>query len=583
MSEIPVHAASLFSGEGEMYARCRATDWAATPLGPVERWPAALRIIVRASLDASFPIAVWAEPGLIAIYNDAYRRILGPKHPWALARPYHEVWPEIWPEIQPVFARIREGGAPVYEEDAPFTLHRAGHDERTDHEPNAWFTFSLSGIRDDTGTMAGFLNLAWETTSRIRAVREREAARQKAERAEARLREMFEQAPAFMAVLRGPQMIFEYANDAYYTLVGHRELIGIPVFEALPEVRGQGFEQVLSQVLSTGEPFVGKELEVKLARSAGDGAERRYVDFIYYPITEPDGTRSGVVAHGYDVTDHVLTRRDAQRARLEAEHANQAKSQFLANMSHEIRTPINAIMGYTDLLDTGVGGPLTSTQQDYVDRLRASSQHLLNLVNDVLDLSKIEAGEMRVELNESSVDEIAERALHMIAPDAEKKKLVLHHERECEGLYFIGDEDRVRQILLNLLSNAVKFTAQGAITLRCRLAENGDRESSQLGTGPWVAVEVEDTGRGIPTGEQSRIFEPFVQGVADRRAGRTPGTGLGLTISRRFARLMGGDLTVRSQPGEGSCFTLWLPRANFPAAGGEARQLEGAETRGDSW
>jgi signal transduction histidine kinase len=218
-----------------------------------------------------------------------------------------------------------------------------------------------------------------------------------------------------------------------------------------------------------------------------------------------------------------------------------------------------------------------------VDRLRASSQHLLNLVNDVLDLSKIEAGEMRVELNESPVEEIAERALHMIAPEADKKELVLRHERECEGLHFVGDEDRVRQILLNLLSNAVKFTDGGTITLRCRLVERADRESSQLGAGPWVAVEVEDSGRGIPADEQSRIFEPFVQGVEDRRAGRTPGTGLGLTISRRVARLMGGDLTVRSRVGEGSCFTLWLPRANLPATGVPARELEGARTRGDSW
>jgi PAS domain S-box-containing protein len=557
-------AAELFDGEGEMYALCRATEWGATPLGPVEEWPAALRIIVRSCLDSAFPVAVWCEPEQIAIYNDSYRRILGLKHPWALGRPYREVWSEIWQEVEPLFAQIRAGGPPVYAEDAPFVLHRDAHDTNAKGEPNAWFTFSLSAVREEDGRMVALVNLAWETTSRIRAERGREAARQKAERAEAHLRDMFEQAPAFMAVLRGPAHVFEYANEAYYTLVGRRDLIGRPVIDALPEVRGQGFEEVLTDVLETGQPFVGRELEVFIARSPGEQPERRYVDFIYYPLTEANRQRSGVVAHGYDVTDHVLTRQEAHRARQDAELANQAKSQFLANMSHEIRTPINAIMGYTDLLDAGVGGTLTPPQQDYVDRVRASSQHLLNLVNDVLDLSKIEAGEMRMDVTECSVDVIAERALHMIAPQAEAKSLVLRHESAGGDLAFIGDEDRVRQIILNLLSNAVKFTeAGGAITVRCMVAENTDRESEQLGPGPWVSVLVEDTGRGIPESEHARIFEPFVQAAYDRRAPRVGGTGLGLTISRRFARLMDGDLTVRSTVGQGSCFTLWLPRAKL--------------------
>ena len=133
-------------------------------------------------------------------------------------------------------------------------------------------------------------------------------------------------------------------------------------------------------------------------------------------------------------------------------------------------------------------------------------------------------------------------------------------------LSFIGDEDRVRQIILNLLSNAVKFTESGGtITVRCAALEKTDRESELLGPGAWVTTQVEDTGRGIPEGDLAHIFEPFVQVAHDRRAPRVGGTGLGLTISRRFARLMDGDLTVRSAVGQGSCFTLWLPRAKLNA------------------
>src|SRR5262249_34581645 len=145
----------------------------------------------------------------------------------------------------------------------------------------------------------------------------------------------------------------------------------------------------------------------------------------------------------------------------EAEHANRAKSQFLANMSHEIRTPINAIVGYADLLDAGLGGALSGKQQTYIDRIRASSRHLLTLVNDVLDMAKVEAGEMRVGRRVSSVDTVVQAALQMMSQQAKAKNIALHCEPPDHRLRFLGDEDRARQILLNLLSNALKFTEPG--------------------------------------------------------------------------------------------------------------------------
>jgi PAS domain S-box-containing protein len=266
--------------------------------------------------------------------------------------------------------------------------------------------------------------------------------------------------------------------------------------------------------------------------------------------------------------------RDAERARALAESANQSKSAFLANMSHELRTPLNAITGYAELLALGIPGPINPKQSQHLERIRSSTDHLLRLINEILDLAKVESGQMNIRRERVSVPGIVHDALALIGPQAEKSGVELRNGvaagNPCDCW---GDEVRVRQILVNLLANGVKFTERGgSVRVSCRFASEPDPDARLVGEGPWTVIEVEDTGVGIPPEKRKDIFAAFVQ-VDPSHTREKGGTGLGLTIGLRMARLMDGDLTVRSEVGRGSCFRLWLP----------AGTVEVGEEGGGAW
>ena len=265
-------------------------------------------------------------------------------------------------------------------------------------------------------------------------------------------------------------------------------------------------------------------------------------------------------------------------ARAEAENANRAKSEFLANMSHELRTPLNASLGYADLLDMELAGPLTPGQREYLERIRVSNHHLLGLVEDVLDLSKLSAGRMAVEREPADAATAVVSALTLVQPQADVRGVAVYDR--CAGcdVTYVGDEDRVRQVLVNLLSNAVKFTQPGGqVTVDVGTSDEPDPGARLMGSGPWTFFRVRDTGLGIAPDQLESVFLPFVQAETGHTRTRG-GTGLGLTISREFARLMGGDLTLRSTLGQGAAFTLWLPARvtapGTPPARGLARAGE---------
>jgi PAS domain S-box-containing protein len=240
---------------------------------------------------------------------------------------------------------------------------------------------------------------------------------------------------------------------------------------------------------------------------------------------------------------------ELERQRTLAEEANRAKSAFLATMSHELRTPLNAIGGYVQLLELGIQGPITDKQADALARISRAQRHLLRLINDILNLARIEAGRVEYNLTACSLEEMVDAVLPMVEPQLQSRG-VRYSVDIAPELTAYADREKVQQILLNLLSNATKFTpANGSVTVSG--AAEGERRER-------VRLVVRDTGVGIPAERLVHVFEPFVQ-VDDSHARRAEGTGLGLAISRDLARGMGGDLSAESEVGVGSAFTLTLP------------------------
>lgn len=287
----PPTAESIFLGDGAVASLMRSYDWSDSPLGHPNQWSPALRTIVSLMLNSKFPMFLAWGPQLALLYNDAYAEILGNKHPDSLGQPFRAVWYDVWADITPIVDQAMSGQA-SFHEDLPLTMQRKGYVEQT------WFTFSYSPAHDEHGNVAGLYCVCTETTQQVLASRQRKSEIE-------RQQQFFQQAPGIMAVLREPEHVFELANEAYYQLVGNRELIGRSIRDALPEIEGQGLYELLDRVYQSGEPYVGRGVPIKLRQADSELLKQYYVDFVYQPIRDSAGQVSGIFIEGSDVTDAV--------------------------------------------------------------------------------------------------------------------------------------------------------------------------------------------------------------------------------------------------------------------------------------
>ena len=508
-----------------MAALINEHDWSAHPLGPIASWPLALRQFISTMLASRFPMYLaWGSEGY-SFYNDGYIPILTDKHPGALGATFERVWGELTPEIRALIDSTRDDRT-AYFEDMPLQLLKNGRLEQ------CYFTFSYSGVRGDTGQIEGFYAVCLETTQAYYLKQQRVSESE-------RLKALFQQAPGFMAVTRGPEHVIEIANDAYHALVGHaRELLGKTVRVAIPEAESQGFIALLDQVYDTGEPFIGRESRFDVVREVGQAPVEIYVDFVYQPIFAADNQVNGIMVQGHEVTQ-------AYCARQALVVADRQKDQFIATLAHELRNPLSPIRAASHLLQ------LPNARADYIEQaagvISRQVDHMAKLLDDLLDVARISRNQVRLAKQAVSVDTIIAAAIETAKPSIDRKHQQISFEQTAP-VELDGDVVRLTQAISNLVCNASKYTdAGGAITV------------SVTREGPRCRIAVKDNGVGIQSDALASVFDMFSQqtDVLDRSEG---GLGIGLGLVKGLIDLHGGTVSAHSDGrGSGSTFTVELP------------------------
>ena len=380
--------------------------------------------------------------------------------------------------------------------------------------------------------------------ARVQAQLARKRAEEAVAESEERYRDLFENANDMIQIVQS-NGFFDYVNRSWREALGYSE-------EAIPHLTVEDVIHPESRE-HCEQLFRGLMAGEKLGRIEASFISRTGEEIIVegnvncrFRNGNPLSTR-GIFR---DITKRKRAEAELQLAKEAAESANVAKSQFLASMSHELRTPLNSVIGFTNILLKNKKGNLDSKDLTYLQRVGDNGSHLLQLINDVLDLSKIEAGKIELFLEEFELSPLIAEVAENIKPLVAKNSNTLRVEIPDDVGSMRADQTRVRQCLINLLSNASKFTEKGAVSLEVQRSRSEDLD--------WIVFQVADTGIGLSPEQVGRLFQPFTQADAStsRRFG---GTGLGLTITRRFCRIMGGDVNVESREGEGSTFTIRLP------------------------
>ena len=337
---------------------------------------------------------------------------------------------------------------------------------------------------------------------------------------------------------------FELVNDAYQQLVGQRELIGRRLRDVFPEIEGQGYFEILDRVFQTGEPYVGRESRMVLSRREGGPPEECFLNFIYQPFRNSDGSIRGILASGFEVTELVRSRQRTETLAEQARTADRRKDEFLAMLSHELRNPLAPIATALQLMKLRGRGP-PGREREVIERQVA---HLSRLVDDLLDVSRIASGKVELRRRPLELAEAVDKAVEIVSPLLEGRCHELRVDVPRAGLRVYADPIRLSQVFANLLSNAAKYTPPGG-----HIVVSARREGEE------IVARVRDDGIGIPETLLPRVFDLFVQGsrTADRGEG---GLGLGLALVKSLVTLHGGSVEVESfGADQGSEFLVRLP------------------------
>ena len=516
---------SRIHASGQMAELVRNFDWAQTPVGPIEDWPELLLNTVNTLLGARQPMFLWWGRDLIQFYNDAYCPCIGAdKHPSALGQRGSDCWSEIWGVIGPLIENVMTNGEPYWSEDQLIPIYRDGK------LVDVYWTFSYSPVWDAAGNVCGTLVVCSDTTGRIQAEKAIITER-------SRLLEVLRQAPAFFALLQGPDHVITLVNSLYLRLVNNREVLGKPVRVALPEAAEQGYVEILDQVYQ-GEPYVGHDARYDVYAGEGVPPDERYLDFVYQPLRESDDTVSGIIVLGVDVTD----RKRAQDVLLQTEKLA-AVGRLASSIAHEINNPLESVTNLLYLAQRTAVNPVT---REYLTTAEMELRRMSSITSQTLRFHR-----QRSSPAPAQPGILLENALSIYQGRLINSRIDIS-TRIRASRPVICFEGEIRQVLNNLVGNAIDAMAASGGRLLLRSREGTDWASGASG----IIFTVADTGSGMSPETVKRIFEPFftTKGLS--------GTGLGLWISHDIVQRHHGKLKLRSTSKlgqSGTVFTLFLP------------------------